>query len=280
MSRLDEIFEHKRAELALRKALAPLEEVMAQADLAPPAQNFEAALRRANVANGWPALIAEVKQASPSRGVLAPGGNGAFDPLALAQVYAGNGAAAISVLTDQRFFKGSLDDLRAVRAALPATPLLRKDFIFDPYQVWEARAAGADAILLIAAKLEVEQIRGLQTLAQSLAMAALVEVHTEEELAIVLGCAPRLVGINNRNLHDFSVRLDTTRELMIEVPSDMLLVAESGIFTGQDVTALSAGRGVDAVLVGEALVTAPDVAARVRELSGTVRRVTKDARCM
>lgn len=292
MSRLSEIFDHKRAEVAERKAAAPLDAVMRDASAAQPPLDFVACLRTAR----RPALIAEVKVASPSRGQLAGRNGRVFDPLALARTYTQNGAAAISVLTDEKYFGGSLDRLRILRAALPATPLLCKDFIYDPYQVYEARGAGADAVLLIVAGLDPAAMADLAGLAHSLGMAALVEAHTAEELEAALTLADSaglrspntaglLIGINNRNLHDFSVRLETTLELAPRFPHDIILVAESGIFTAADVDRLAVGRGVDAILVGEALVTAADTAALVRELSagemairGTVRRSDKGAR--
>lgn len=207
-------------------------------------------------------LIAEVKCASPSRGLLSPD----FDPLKLAATYATNGAAAISVLTDERYFKGHLDYLRQIRQA-QAIPLLRKDFICDPYQVYEARAAGADALLLIAAELVLSQLADLQALTHSLGMAALVEVHNLPELETALQSGARLIGINNRNLHTFQVSLETSQELRPLIPAEICVVAESGIHSAADVARL-AGINVQAVLVGEALVTAADTAAKVRELSG------------
>lgn len=269
MSRLDEIFEHKRVEVAESSAGRSLDEVVEATRRVAPALDFPAALRAAH----RPALIAEVKAASPSRGQLAGCNGQAFDPVALARTYAENGASAISVLTDEKFFAGSLDDLRAVRTALPAIPLLRKDFIFDPYQVYEARAAGADAILLIVAALDARSIVELGRLAAELGMAALVEVHTDAELGVALACGATVVGINNRNLHDFTIQLETTLELAPRVPAALTLVAESGIFTTADVERVSRGRGVEAVLVGEALVTAQDVGTRTRELSRVVSRL-------
>jgi indole-3-glycerol phosphate synthase len=266
MNRLSEIFEHKRLEVAARKSEVPVEEIRRLAAAAAPPLDFVAALggvRR-------PALIAEVKAASPSRGALARRDR-SFDPAALACVYAENGAAAISVLTDERYFRGSLDHLRAVRAALPHTPLLRKDFVCDAYQVREARAAGADAILLIVAQLLRSEIREFAAVASSLGMAALVEVHSADELAIALEVEATLIGINNRDLRDFTVKIETAARLSQAIPPEILVVGESGIRTAEDVALLSEGRGVDAVLVGEALVTARDVAAKVRELSGAVQ---------
>jgi indole-3-glycerol phosphate synthase len=272
MNRLSEIFEHKRLEVAVRKSEAPQEELRDLAAAAAPALDFAGALRAAR----RPALIAEVKAASPSRGELATRGGRGFDPVALARLYAANGAAAISVLTDERFFRGSLDHLRQVRAALPHMPLLRKDFICDAYQVHEARAAGADAILLIVAQLLRAEIIEFAALARALDMASLVEVHSEAELTTALETGATLIGINNRDLRDFTVKLDTAARLSQSVPPEVLVVGESGIFNAGDVARLSQGRGVDAVLVGEALVTAPDIAAKARELSGHTPEVSHD----
>jgi indole-3-glycerol phosphate synthase len=205
-------------------------------------------------------LIAECKKASPSKGLLRP----AYDPAWLARTYAAHGAAALSVLTDEPFFQGSVNDLSAARAAA-GLPALRKDFIVDRYQIYEARAAGADAVLLIVAALCLEQLRALQQLIGDLAMVALVEVHNEAEVETALQINPKLLGVNNRNLHDFSVDLQTTARLRKCIPPDITLVAESGIHTAADVSCVR-DMGVDAILVGEALVTAGDVGAKVREL--------------
>ncbi len=176
------------------------------------------------------------------------------------------------MLTDEKYFRGALEHLRAVRSALPGAPLLRKDFICDPYQIYEARASGADAILLIVAQLVLSEIREFSALAHDLGMAALVEVHSAEELAIALQAGATFIGINNRDLRDFTVRIDTAARLAQGIPPEVTVVGESGIFTAADVAFLSEGRGVDAILVGEALVTAADVAAKARELSGVDRR--------
>ncbi|MEA3377388.1 MAG: indole-3-glycerol phosphate synthase TrpC, partial [Chloroflexota bacterium] len=219
--------------------------------------DFAAALRRQGVS-----LIAEVKRASPSKGLLCPD----LSSLDLAQTYARNGAVAISVLTDLRFFHGSLDDLARIRHGLDGDiPLLRKDFIFDPYQVYEARAFGADAVLLIAAVLSDESLTELLSLTRELGIAGLVEVHNEEEIACVLPLEPCVVGINNRDLRDFSVDLDTFGRLRSLVPGHIIAVAESGVRTAEDVQRLAV-LGADGALVGEALVTAQDPAAKVREL--------------
>lgn len=261
MNILDEIFDYKALEVAEQKRACPPDEVRRLAEVAPPALDFIRALRRGP--GQRPALIAEVKKASPSRGLLAPD----FEPLRLARLYRDNGASAISVLTETRYFQGSLDNLRQIAASTPRLPLLRKDFIFDPYQVYEARAAGADAILLIAAHLQPEALQELHTLANELGMAALVEVHSQAELEMALAaCRPPLLGINNRDLVDFTVDLETTARLRPLAPAGACVVAESGIHTPADVDRLMAS-GINAILVGEALVTAPDPAAKIRSLA-------------
>lgn len=259
MSILDEIFAYKREEVAERQRTLPLAAVCAAAESAPPARDFVGSLR---AAPRKPALIAEVKRASPSRGLLVAD----FDPVRLAALYAENGAAAISVLTDARYFRGGLEDLRRVAQMEPRPPLLRKDFLYDPYQVYEARAAGADAVLLIAAHLPLDRMRDLHALALELGMAPLVEVHSRPELEAALQCSPVLVGVNNRDLRDFTVRLETTLALRPLIPAGVCVVAESGLHSSADVTRMGA-EGVDAVLIGEALVTAADVAAKVRSFA-------------
>ena len=274
---LDRILEHKRAEVGRQKLKIPLAQLEARIASAPP-RDFAAALRRP----GRTALIAEVKKASPSKGVLIE----RFDPLALAHTYAANGAAAISVLTDARFFQGSLKHLEGIRTMemrieyrgsriersildprIP--PLLRKDFIFDPYQVYEARAYGADALLLIVAALDDSALADLLALTHQLGMQALVEVHDEAELERALSASARVVGVNNRDLRTFVTTLETTARIAARLPADgrPILVSESGIATPADIARVR-GWGADAVLVGEGLVTAPDIAARVRELTG------------
>lgn len=266
MSILDDILRHKRAEIARQQMARPLAEVQALAEAAPPPLDFVAALRNAPAR---PALIAEIKQRSPSRGLLAPD----FDPLRLARIYRENGAACISVLTDERFFGGSLAQLAGVRGQEPGIPLLRKDFICDSYQVSQARAAGADAVLLIVAALAPEQLRDLHALARALGLAALIEVHDAAELAAALAVSPALVGINNRDLRSFTVDLATTERLAARIPAGICVVAESGIHGPDDLARLAAiprpggARGIEAILVGEALVTAADVGAKVRELA-------------
>jgi indole-3-glycerol phosphate synthase len=263
---LTKILAHKREEVARQRAKVPQREIERRAASAPPARDFGGALRRAAVAASWPALIAEVKKASPSKGVLVE----QFDPLIIARTYADNGAAAISVLTDARFFQGSLKYLEGIRAQPAAPPLLRKDFIIDPYQVYEARAYGADALLLIVAALDDEPLGSLLALTQELGMQALVEVHDEAELARALAAGAGLIGVNNRDLHSFRTALEATARLAALLPKEdrPLLVSESGINNRDDVARVREW-GADAVLVGEALVTAPDMAARVRELAGS-----------
>ena len=252
---LDEILRWKREEVEQRKHAVPLETLRLAVDDAPPCRDFAAALRAPGVS-----LIAEVKRASPSKGLLRPD----LDAAALAREYEAHGAAAISVLTDERYFRGSLDDLRAIRSAV-GLPLLRKDFILDPYQVYEARAAGADAVLLIVAALDDGELRSLHDLIHDLGMATLVEVHNAAELARALRIQPRMVGVNNRDLRTFQVDLETTARLRPSVSADVLLVAESGIHTRADVERLGA-IGADAMLVGESLVRAPDVGKQIRQL--------------
>jgi indole-3-glycerol phosphate synthase len=258
---LTRILAHKAEEVARQKAKVPLRELEARAAHAPEARDFAAALRRPPRT----ALIAEVKKASPSRGVLLD----PFDHIALAQTYIEAGAAAISVLTDVRFFQGSLKYLEAIRQLPGAPPVLRKDFIVDGYQIVEARAYGADAVLLIAAAIpDDEKLEDLLLLAQHTGMEALVEVHTEEELARALDVGAVVVGVNNRDLHSFTTHLETTERLARLLPAGKgrpVLVSESGIFTPEHVARVRSF-GADAVLVGEALVTAPDIAAQTRAL--------------
>ena len=242
---LDEIIAAKRGEVAQRMAGQPLDAVRQAAVDAPPARDWAGALCRPGVS-----LIAEIKRASPSAGLLRAG----LDPAALATEYEGAGAAALSVLTDARYFQGSLDDLCAARAAV-SLPVLRKDFMVSPYQVCEARAAGADAVLMIVAVLDDQDLHELYHLAGTLGMAVLVEVHDEAELQRALAIAPAVIGVNNRDLHTFHVDLDTTARLRAQIPDGTVLVAESGIRTPADVARLAA-IGADAMLVGEALVRA------------------------
>jgi indole-3-glycerol phosphate synthase len=254
---LDKIVRWKRKEIARCQRARPQEAVQAEMALAPPPRDFVAALRGPGVR-----LIAEVKCASPSKGLLRHD----FDAVALAREYEVHGAAAVSVLTDRRFFQGDLGHLQAVRQNV-GLPVLRKDFILDPYQVYEARAAGADAILLIVAALSEGEPASLYRLARELGMAALVEVHNAAELERALRIRPRLVGVNNRDLRTFEVNLETTAHLRPLIPAEVTLVAESGVHTRADVTRLEA-IGADAMLVGESLVRAEDIGRKIQELIG------------
>ncbi|OYU26532.1 MAG: indole-3-glycerol-phosphate synthase [Burkholderiales bacterium PBB2] len=244
----------KHEELAVlrrQRSLASLREEAESAERRADLRDFEAALR-AQIAAGRSAVIAEIKKASPSKGVLRAN----FEPAAIAQSYARHGAACLSVLTDAQFFQGSVDYLQQARAAC-ALPVLRKDFMVDEYQVFEARAMGADCILLIAACLDDAQMADLEAVAQSLGLAVLVEVHDGAELDRALRLKTPLVGINNRNLRSFEVTLDTTLGLLDRVPAERLLVTESGILAAADVQTMRAAN-VHAFLVGEAFMRAPD----------------------
>lgn len=255
---LDRIVRDKRDEVARRRATRPPAALARACAGLAPARDFDGALRPAP---GGVRLIAEIKKASPSRGVLA----GDLDPVALARTYAAGGADAVSVLTDEKYFQGHLDLLGAVRAAVPV-PLLRKDFTIDEYQLWESRAAGADAVLLIVAILEPALLRDLLAAAKGLGVAALVECHTAAEVDVALAAGSRLLGINNRDLTTFETRIETTLELLPLIPPGPVVVSESGFFTGEQVRRVVAA-GAHAVLVGEGLVRAPDVATKLAELT-------------
>ena len=254
---LDRILQRKVEELAEARAQTSDREMMRRAERSGHAtRDMMAALQSDRVS-----LIAEVKRASPSKGELTRD----FAPVMTAATYACNGAAAISILTDQDFFRGNLEYLTAARQAV-AVPVLRKDFVIDPYQIYEGRAAGADAILLIVAALSDPQLADLYALTNELGMRALVEAHNEEEMTRALRLGARLIGINNRDLKTFNVDLGTTARLASMVDDDVVLVAESGIFSAAD--AREMGRlGARAILVGEALMKAPDPVPLIRELS-------------
>lgn len=261
---LDDLVTASRAALERRRAALPEAALRDRLSALPPTLDMAARLRPPGQARGV-AVIAEVKRASPSRGSL----NADLDPAALAVAYARAGAAAISVLTEESRFRGSLADLETARAGLRraglGAPLLRKDFIVDPYQLVEARVAGADAALLIAAILGDGELERLLDAAADLGLTPLVEVHDAFELRRVLPLHPPIVGINNRNLADFAVDLDTTRRLRPQIPPEIVVVSESGIHTPEQMAELARLR-VDAVLIGEALVTAPDPAGRLAAL--------------
>ena len=270
MTILDTILEHKRAEVATRKAVRPLSSLDMQRVWAGPVREFRGALL--DPQRPAPRVIAEVKRRSPSKGPLRPD----LDPAQVAAIYERNGAAAVSVLADGRFFGGSLGDLAAAREAV-AVPVLCKDFVVDPYQIHEAFAAGADAILLIVAALDPEQLREYREVAESLGMAALVEVHDRSELEAAVESGAGIIGVNNRDLRTFEVSLDTTRRLMPLIPAHVSTVSESGIRDVADREMLAA-LGVDAMLVGEGLVAAPDIAAATREMCGLSGAVLEGSR--
>jgi indole-3-glycerol phosphate synthase len=264
VSVLEDILRHKRAEVEERRREAPLEGLRERARAAPAPRSLAAALAAAG--NGF-RIIAEVKKASPSKGLI----RADFDPVAIARAYERGGARGISVLTDEKHFQGSLEHLAAVRRAV-ALPLLRKDFIIDPYQVWEARAAGADAILLILAALPDDGlIARLEREANDQGMEVLWEVHDLDELRRLAPRRPRLVGINNRDLRTFEVSLETTRRLIPEAPPGALVVSESGFSRPEELARLCAW-GAGAFLIGETLMRAPDPEAALRELVGASGR--------
>lgn len=258
---LDKIVAVKHLEVAQAQKRLPLQAVRADAESRVLTRDFVGALR-AKIAAGKPAVIAEIKKASPSKGVI----RADFEPADIAQSYAEYGAACLSVLTDRQFFQGQVDYLKQARASCHL-PVLRKDFMVDPYQIYESRACGADAVLLIAACLDDAQMQDFEAIARSLDMAVLVEVHDRAELERALQLKTPLLGINNRNLQTFEVSLDTTLTLRAQVPPDRLLVTESGIHTRDDVLRMGAA-GVHAFLVGEAFMRAPEPGAALAALFG------------
>jgi len=255
---LDDIIANKKEELAETKRRVPLVDIKSRAAEAGPTRGFGTALAGSEEIR----LIAEVKKASPSKGVIRED----FDPATIARSYESSGASCISVLTEQKFFQGRLEYLDTLRKSV-ALPLLRKDFIIDPYQIIEARAAGADAVLLIAACLERQQLEDLIGVARQLMLDVLVESHTYRELDKALLAGAVLVGINNRDLGTFTVDLQTTIDLMKDIPDDRTVVSESGIRTREDVVKLQRS-GVDAILVGESLVREKDIEKKIKELLG------------
>ena len=255
---LDTIVAHKRKELEQEAAAIPLSTLKSRIRDLPPTRDFRAAVSRPGAVN----LIAEVKKKSPSKGIIRED----FHPVKIAKIYAQNGASAISVLTDHQFFAGELAYLSQIREAVNL-PLLRKDFTIDAYHIYQARVAGADAVLLICAILTVAQIREFIEIANQLGLASLLEVHTQAELKIALEVGAELIGINNRDLKTFHTDIATTFRLRESLPSDKIVVSESGIYTHEDVTKL-AEANVNAILVGESLMRSADIGAKVRELLG------------
>jgi indole-3-glycerol phosphate synthase len=256
---LERIMAAKRAEVLQSKNAMPEADLRALGRAAKPARDFTSAIRE-KIRTGQAAVIAEMKRASPSRGLLRE----KFAPAEIAQSYQAAGAACLSVLTDREFFQGSPEHLEAARAAC-TLPVLRKDFIFDPYQVHESCVMGADCILLIAACLSLAQMRELEGVAEALGMAVLVEVHDATELQTALKLDTSLIGINNRDLRTFETRLDTTIALLQAIPADRIVVTESGITSAADVERMRA-QGVNAFLVGETFMRADDPGARLRAL--------------
>ena len=248
---LEKILATKRSEIAAAMSETPLAAMQARAQAMEPPRDFVAALRD-KIAAGAAAVIAEIKKASPSKGVI----RADFRPAEIAASYEQGGAACLSVLTDAQYFQGDPQYLQQARAAC-RLPVLRKDFMIDPYQVYEARAMGADCILLIVAALDLPRMRELERIAHDLGMAVLVEVHDGDELELALQLDTPLLGINNRNLRTFDVTLDTTLGLLSRIPSQRIVVTESGIFTPQDVARMR-DNGVHAFLVGEAFMRAPE----------------------
>ena len=253
---LDRIIEQKKITLAERKRSVTLDRLIEQARNQQPVRDFATALTRPGKVN----IIAEAKKASPSKGVI----RADFDPVNIARCYETNGAGAVSILTEEHFFQGHIDFLAAVRRSV-TIPLLRKDFIIDPYQVYEARAAGADALLLIAAVLDSSDLQSLLQLVQDLGMHALVEVHTEDELEKALKVNPSIIGINNRNLDNFVTDIETTLRLQALVPDNIITVSESGIDTQDDIRRLR-DCGVNAFLIGESLMREPDPGLKLSQL--------------
>ena len=258
---LNKILGVKREEVAAAQSVKPMTSVRAEADAQTKPRDFVGAIR-AKLAAGQSAVIAEVKKASPSKGVI----RADFRPAEIAEDYAAHGAACLSVLTDRQFFQGAAEYLQAARAAC-ALPVLRKDFLVDAYQVYEARAMGADAILLIAAALDLPTMREFESIAQSLGLAVLVEVHDGDELDVALQLATPLIGINNRNLRTFEVSLQTTLDLLPRIPAGRIVVTESGILAADDV-ALMRRHNVNSFLVGEAFMRQAHPGAALAELFG------------
>ena len=261
MSILDDILAHKRGEVTAAQRAVPLAQLQAKARAQTPARGFARALR-AGTDEKTPRLIAEIKKVSPAKGALNPD----MDVRAMAAMYEAGGASAISVLTDERYFKGHLDDLRAVRETV-LLPVLRKDFVIDAYQLVEGRAAGADAALLIVAAFEqpLAAITSLLGVAHEIGLDCLVEVHDEAELDVALEAGAELIGVNNRNLRTFEISLDVTEQLAHLIPPDRVLVSESGISSAEDVHRVRVA-GASAMLVGSAIVSAADPTAKIREL--------------
>jgi indole-3-glycerol phosphate synthase len=255
---LKDILENKRAEVKAQKAIVPLGELKKSVSSGlPDTVSFIAAIEAKGVS-----IIAEVKKASPSKGVIRED----FDPVEVARIYDKNGASALSVLTDERYFQGSLESLKAIRK-ITTLPILRKDFIVDLYQIYESRIAGADAVLLIVGVLAPQKLKEFISLTTMLGMDALVEVRTEENIAVAIEAGARIIGVNNRDLKTFVTDLNTTERLAVKIPSETVIVSESGINTFIDIRMLKLC-GVDAFLIGEALIREEDIGKKLREFRG------------
>ncbi len=263
MTILERILQVKRREVAAARERVSMDAIERQAHDAPPARDFVGALQ-AKIAAGLPAVIAEVKKASPSKGLL----RAEFDPAQIARSYEKHGAACMSVLTDQEFFQGSAQDLAAARDAVKL-PVLRKDFVVEPYQVYESRAMGADCILLIAACLARQDMQGLEALARELGLAVLVEVHSAQELDAALTLETPLIGVNNRDLRTFDTRLETTLQLLPRVGAGRIVISESGIASAEDVNRLRQA-GVKGFLVGETFMRAADPGSALQNIFGSI----------
>jgi len=257
---LDTIVQDKKKELAEAKQKTPLETLKSRMTDLPQVRDFAGALTAAHPSSVR--IIAEVKKASPSKGILCQ----QFDPVAIARAYGDGGAAAVSVLTEKNYFQGSLEYLRAIKEAIPL-PVLRKDFIFDPYQLYESRAYGADAVLLIAGMLSEELLAELLQLSRALSLCHLVEVHDQNDLQKALAAGAEIIGINNRDLKTFVTDIRTTIDLLPAIPEDKIVVSESGISSRQDIKQLTAA-GVDAFLIGETLMKEKNPGIKLRELIG------------
>ena len=255
---LDKIIAHKKLEVEAQKQHTPLDEIKRDLADIEPVRGFKEAISAPGKVN----LIAEIKKASPSRGII----RNDFDPEAIARIYEENGAAAISVLTDREFFQGDLSFLAMARSVTSSAPILRKDFIIDEYQIYQARLAGADAILLIAAALDPLTLEKFLSVARDMDLDCLVEAHSRDELTMILGTSASIIGINNRDLRTFETDIRTTAELMPVVPEGKIVVSESGISSKADVEFLQEC-GVNAMLVGESLMKSDDIGLRMRQLT-------------
>ncbi len=260
---LDEIIKHKKEELKEAKSEFPIIELKKRLDDLPPTKGFKKAFLSSTLdREPLTRIVAEIKRASPSKGII----RNDFDPVKIARIYEGEGATAISVLTEVHFFKGSADHLQLIRKAVKI-PLLRKDFIFDEYQIYEARVWGADAVLLISAILDINELRELINLSRDLGLDCLLEVHNQKELEKVLDTEAEMIGINNRDLQSFEVEINNTLKLIPMIPKGKIIISESGINTREEIIRLQEA-GVDGFLIGEALIREPDIGMKLKGFLG------------